>query len=102
MNYTKGEWTIDASPDGHWWQLTATNQDGSKTLIAQMPYLPNAQLTAVAPEMYEALKAQHQAIDILFAMLIQRDKAFFPSKSGQPWEAIIEGNRVLAKAEGRN
>jgi len=54
-----------------------------------------------ASYMYEALKAQHQAIDLLFAMLILRDKTFFPSKSGQPWEAIIEGNKALAKAEGR-
>lgn len=56
---------------------------------------------AAAPEMYEALKAQHGAIDLLFAMLIKRDKDFFPSKSGQPWDAMIQGNKALAKAEGK-
>ena len=52
-------------------------------------------------DMYEALKAQHNAIDLLFALLIDKDKTFFPSKSGQPWEAIIQGNKALAKAEGK-
>ncbi len=56
-----------------------------------------------APDLYEACKAQHEAIDILFAMLIMRDKKFFPSKSGKkPWEAIKQGNKALAKAEGKN
>lgn len=54
-----------------------------------------------APDMHEALKAQHEAIDLLFAMLIERDKTFFPSKSGRPWEAMLLGNKALAKAEGK-
>lgn len=50
-------------------------------------------------DMYEALKAQQKAIDILFAKLIELDKTFFPSKSGQPWEAIIQGKKALAKVD---
>jgi hypothetical protein len=61
----------------------------------------NANLIKAAPKMAEALKAQHEAIDMLFAMLIQRDKTFFPSKSGQPWEAMVQGNQALAEAEGK-
>jgi len=49
------------------------------------------------PEVLEALKAQHQAIDRLFAELIQRDSNFFPSKSGQPWEAAQKGNALIQK-----
>lgn len=54
-----------------------------------------------AEEMYEALKAQHDAIDTLFAMLIARDHEFSPSKSGRPWEALMLGVAAIAKAEGR-
>jgi len=56
-------------------------------------------LITAAPELLEACKAQHQAIDILFAKLIQLDKTFFPSKSGQPWEAVVKGNAAITKAE---
>lgn len=56
-------------------------------------------LIDAAPYLLEACKAQHQAIDILFAKLIQLDPNFFPSKSGQPWEAVIQGNAAITKAE---
>ena len=55
---------------------------------------------AAASDLLEACKVQHQAIDRLFAELIQRDKTFFPSKSGLPWEATVKGNAAIAKAEG--
>lgn len=56
-------------------------------------------------DLIAAVKAQHSAIDILFAMLIERtkddgNKMFFPTKSGQPWEACLLGNAVLKQAEG--
>lgn len=53
-------------------------------------------------DLLEACKTQHQAIDRLFAELIKRDPNFFPSKSGQPWEAVQKGNAAIAKAEGRS
>ncbi|MBA7602296.1 hypothetical protein ES703_09384 [subsurface metagenome] len=59
-------------------------------------------LFAAALDLLGACKAQHQAIDRLFAELIKRDETFFPSKSGQPWEAVEEGNAAIAKAEGRS
>jgi len=46
------------------------------------------------------VKAQHQAIDQLFAELIKRDPDFFPSKSGQPWEAVQKGNAAIKRMEG--
>ncbi|GAI27216.1 unnamed protein product [marine sediment metagenome] len=55
---------------------------------------------AVTSDLLEACKAQHQAIDRLFAELIKRDPAFFPSKSGQPWEAIQKGTAVIKRMEG--
>jgi len=54
----------------------------------------------VTSDLLEACKAQHQAIDRLFAELIERDPAFFPSKSGQPWEAIQKGTAVIKRMEG--
>ncbi len=66
----------------------------------------NADLIAAAPEtkkqrdaLLDACKAQHKALDILFAMLIQKDEGFLPSKSGQPWEAIVEGDKAIKEAE---
>lgn len=58
-------------------------------------------LRDTAAELLEACKAQHQAIDRLFAELIKRDETFFPSKSGQPWEAVVKSNTTIAKAEGK-
>ncbi|MBA7670191.1 hypothetical protein ES703_78336 [subsurface metagenome] len=59
-----------------------------------------AEKEGVTSDALEALKAQHQAIDRLFAELIKRDPDFFPSKSGQPWEACKKGNAVIKRMEG--
>ena len=50
----------------------------------------------------EVVKAQHQAIDRLFALLIEKVPGYLPSKSGQPWEALIKGNEAISRAEGRS
>ena len=56
---------------------------------------------AAASDLLEACKEQHTAIDLLFARLIRLDPTFFPSKSGQPWEATVKGKEAIDKAEGR-
>lgn len=56
-------------------------------------------LIAAAPALLDACKAQHQAIDRLFAELIKRDKTFFPSKSGQPWEAVVKAKDLITMIE---
>lgn len=53
-----------------------------------------------ASDLLEACKEQHIAIDQLFAKLIQLDPTFFPSKSGQPWEAAVKGKKAIDKVEG--
>lgn len=45
--------------------------------------------------MLGALKAQHQAIDILFARLILLDQTFMATRSGKPWEAMLQGNAAI-------
>jgi len=42
-----------------------------------------------------ALNEQHEAIDRLLARLSLNDQNFLPSKSGQPWAALLEGNEAL-------
>ena len=113
MNYTKGEWKVTNTAFERWSSYRGKSTGARAFVTVDMNEVAeaqgdvaeeaeaNAHLISAAPEMYEALKSQHQAIDILFAMLIERDKAFFPSKSGKPWKAIIQGNKALAKAEGR-
>src|SRR5215831_14126787 len=49
-------------------------------------------LADAAPDLLAACEAQHTAIDTLFAMLARANPEFFPSQSGQPWEAIQQGN----------
>ena len=66
----------------------------------------NARLIAAAPELLAALEACTQAIDILFARIAAAappDAApdtFYPSRSGKPWEAMIQAQAALAKARG--
>jgi len=107
MIYTQEPWEIRNGSTGPY--ILAKDGNGNHVTVAQVfprgiagcETKGNAGLVKAAPKMYGALKAQHQAIDILFAMLIERDKTFFPSKSGQPWEAIVEGNKALAEVEGK-
>ena len=51
--------------------------------------------------MTAAYKAQHNAIDILLAMLIERDATFMPSES-VVWPILLQGNAALAKARGES
>jgi hypothetical protein len=59
-------------------------------------------LQQAIPQMLTALRAQHQAIDTLFALLIAKtmhaEKPFYPSESGQPWEAIQAGKKAIEAA----
>jgi hypothetical protein len=64
---------------------------------------PNLKLNALAdaaPELLAACKAQHEAIDRLFARLIASQDDFMPTRSGQPWEAAQLGFAAISKAEG--
>lgn len=56
----------------------------------------NARLIAAAPALLEACKAQHEAIDRLFAVLISNLPMYLPSESGQPWDALKQGNTAIA------
>ena len=47
-----------------------------------------------------ACRAQHDAIDRLFARLVLAEPGFFPSQSGQPWAALVEGNKAIREANG--
>lgn len=56
-------------------------------------------MTELEKVLLKACRVQHDAIDLLFAMLIKVDPNFFPSKSGRPWEAVILGNAAIKMAE---
>lgn len=56
-------------------------------------------MTELEKQLFEACKAQHDAIDILLAMLVKRDRNFFPSMSGKPWAAAQLGNEAIKAAE---
>jgi hypothetical protein len=46
-----------------------------------------------------ALSEQHDAIDQLFARLTVADENFSPSRTGQPWRALLEGNEAMKAIE---
>src|SRR4051812_42418119 len=80
--------------------------DGSVSddvLRAKVPEIIEKRLAA-SPDLLAACQAQHEAIDRLFAKLIvltrdhTPDDVFFPSKSGQPWDAIQLGVAAIDKA----
>jgi hypothetical protein len=112
MSHTPGPWTVeqDVVNNGDILIMTPEFRPLAEVDVRQSPEdtdgipreiaLANARLIAAAPELLEACKAQHDAIDLLFAMLIQATPDFFPSKSGQPWQAMIQGNAAIQKAEG--
>lgn len=61
----------------------------------------DANLIAAAPDMLEALKAQHRALDVLMAALVIADRTFMPTKSSV-WPLIMRGADAIKKAEGRD
>lgn len=105
-------WTIDNADnmgDGYV-GLTHKNHSSFAEVVVYMSHTKpddpknnvlraNSQLIAASPDLLAACKAQHEAIDRLFAMLINLDHGFLPSKSGQPWSAINQGNEAIALAE---
>jgi hypothetical protein len=54
---------------------------------------------SLGDQMLSALKAQHEAIDQLLAWLAKARPDFYPSKCGPPWDALVEGNEAIARAE---
>lgn len=50
-------------------------------------------------ELVAACKAQQEALDILSAMLIDKNDGFFLSRSGKPWDALLIGIAAIKKAE---
>ena len=69
--------------------------------MGAMEAVARERMRDAAPELLRACKAQQEAIDRLFALLISKDDGFFPTKSGQPWEAVMIGVDAIAKAEGK-
>ena len=50
-------------------------------------------------EILAVLKAQHDAIDSLFALAISLDRKFMPTKSGHVWDVCLAGNELIKKLE---
>lgn len=74
--------------------LTFTAFHKRRPLVDQM---------VAGPELLAVVKQQHEAIDRLFALLIEatseRDDLFLPSQSGQPWAACLAGNALIKRLE---
>lgn len=82
-------------------RLTLRQINENPTLMSDEVFVPEEEVDGLIA----VVKAQHEAIDRLFAMMIEQtssgcvpDKVFYPSESGQPWEAIQAGKAVLEAA----
>ena len=67
-----------------------------KSLVDQFVGKPASLL-----EQMIAMQEAHDAIDMLFARLIEADRGFRPSESGQPWEAAQKLLAAIEHAKGR-
>lgn len=61
-----------------------------KALVKQQAALKESHIQLV-----RACEAQCEAIDHLFARLIELDRKFLPSESGQPWAALVQGGKAI-------
>jgi hypothetical protein len=90
------------------------NRDAYPPMPKKIPPSPNPPpsrrrriLTSEEAEILRVLKMQHEAIDRVFALIISKQpldepNPFYPSQSGQPWEAMIAGNDLIRKMENLN
>lgn len=81
-------------------QNIADGIDSEKDVEARLDYAAKA--CNMHDELLAACEAQYEAMDWLFSQLISQspDNAiFYPSKSGQPWEAMLFANAVITKAK---
>ena len=90
--HTPGPWRIEYDPYCH------VRSDAGCVLASDYTTEANARLIAAAPDLLAAVKAQHDALDILLAMLVQLDPKFMPTQS-RAWPALLQGNAAIAKAE---
>lgn len=106
--HTPGPWRIREWEDGDGHARISIDGDIDATLtfrgLANVPYdngdeslMANARLIAAAPDMLAALKAQHEAIDVLLAMVIGLDKTFLPTKSSV-WPKLLQGKAAIDQA----
>ena len=101
ITHMTGHWVFLENRFGGW-----SIQSGDEIIIAQrsdwnhraQESLANGRLFFASRELLAACKAQHNAIDILLAMLIERDHSFSPSKSSV-WPLLVQGSAAIAKAE---
>jgi hypothetical protein len=80
-------------------RLSLRQINENPTLMSDEVFIPEEEHDALVAQLLAALRAQHEAIDRLFAMLIAKtmyaEKPFYPSESGQPWEAMLAGKAAI-------
>lgn len=110
--HTPGDWHLELGP-GNGIAKPKIYTESREKLIATVEFpnyvaetpddfaeaYANARIMRAAPALLRACEAQHKALDILMAMLIQRDAEFMPTKC-PAWPAILFGQAAIAKANG--
>ena len=94
MEYTKGEWKIEASSLDSDWAYVAipfSGEEGSYRIIAYSPNKNDAHLIAAAPDLYEALREIRGLLNMYAGDL--------PKVPRDAMKARCE--QAIAKAEGK-
>ena len=105
--HTPGPWESSPAPiDGDRLQGYTVFQVGHQVVArcinpdrSTEEHEANARLIAAAPDLLVVAEEYHTALDLLFSKLIVLDPTFFPSQSGQPWDAVVKGHAVIAAAK---
>jgi hypothetical protein len=102
--HTKGPWKVTPKGDVAY---HSTHEDQSYGMWIELANVygenmeSDACLIAAAPDLLDAVRAQHDIIDRLLAMLITADPTFRPTKS-EIWDLIktVSAPQLIAKATG--
>jgi hypothetical protein len=116
MSHTPGPWEIDTAKDRdgrhhiiHGPVPNGVNPDFGYPIcdtsnrhhcITPQEDAYNTHLLKAAPELLQACREQHRAIDLLMARLIALDKTFMPTASGAIWDATVKGHAAIEAATG--
>ncbi len=110
MDYTKGEWKLELRPADNVYRIRTDNDIIADVFGINGEDKASAHLIAAAPELYEALRKAHDALDFIngkwgtkqeLCLFCHSDKYDASGIVHRVKCPIAESRKALAKAEGK-